>query len=314
MIEEQYYFKRVSEDSYSDLVELYKSSFNLPISEAYFKNKQNTGFLGASHIGYIAYSKNHSPAAFYGVYPYLCTDNSEKILAAQSGDTMTHPDHRGKGLFPILAQKTFDLAKKEGVNFIFGFPNENSYPVFIKKLGWTHHENLNSYVIEVRSIPFSPLFNRIKPLKNIYNSIANILLKKYSTNDFFYSSVLNGTTFGSIKRDINYYRYKSFLNNYIIKYKTASVWIKLDESLFIGDMDCKNQEEFNDVINFLIRKCKLLGIRKIRFQCCVNTLLDEYFKNIVTPTVGVASAYLNLNSDSQKIENIKFTLGDFDTF
>lgn len=314
MIEEQYYFKRVSKDSYSDLNKLFKASFNFPAGERYFENKQKTHFLGLSHIGFIAYSKNHTPSAFYGVYPYLCINNNEKILAAQSGDTMTHPEHRGKGLFPILAKKTFELAKEEGINFIFGFPNENSYPVFIKKLGWTHHENLNSYVIKVKTLPISPLFNRVKPLKNIHNKISIYLLKKYSSNNFFESSVLKDTSFGSIYREEKYYVYKSFLDNLIIKYKDTLLWIKIDESLFIGDINCKNQNDFNEAIDFLIKKCKTLGITKIRFQCSEGTIINNYFKCLLAPTIGVASAYLNLNSNSKIIENIKFTLGDFDTF
>jgi hypothetical protein len=46
--------------------------------------------------------------------------------------TVTHPEHRGKGLFKRLAQMSYDYAAVNGFEFVIGVANANSYPGFIK--------------------------------------------------------------------------------------------------------------------------------------------------------------------------------------
>ena len=52
-------------------------------------------------------------------------------------DVMTHPEFQRRGIFSKLVKEAFNYAKKEGVDFIFTFPNHNSFPSY-SKLGWTH--------------------------------------------------------------------------------------------------------------------------------------------------------------------------------
>ena len=50
-------------------------------------------------------------------------------------DTVTHPDHQGKGIFSFLTQKIVNRAQEQGINFIFNTPNKKSLPGYLK-LGW----------------------------------------------------------------------------------------------------------------------------------------------------------------------------------
>ena len=61
---------------------------------------------------------------------------NEVIIGSQSVDTMTHPDYRHQGIFETLASKTYEEAGEKGIHVVYGFPNEYSYPGFIRKLGW----------------------------------------------------------------------------------------------------------------------------------------------------------------------------------
>ncbi len=72
----------------------------------------------------------------YAIVPVLIKIDSETITCAQSLDTMTHPDYRRQGMFEILAKENYSQASKKGIHIIHGFPNEFSYPGFIKKLDW----------------------------------------------------------------------------------------------------------------------------------------------------------------------------------
>lgn len=82
------------------------------------------------------------------------------VTAVEIGDTFTHPDFRRKGncaslypgtagsddylnksIFGRLVTETLDRAQASGVQYVFGTPNENSRPPYIKKLkfqeiGW----------------------------------------------------------------------------------------------------------------------------------------------------------------------------------
>lgn len=93
------------------------------------KNLVNT------HIIYYAmYSGNI--AAIYTAMPVIFKINGEKCKAMQSIDTITDIEHRGKGLFPKLANKLYEDAPANGFELVYGFPNENSAPGFFKKLKW----------------------------------------------------------------------------------------------------------------------------------------------------------------------------------
>ena len=59
----------------------------------------------------------------------------EQYHAAQPCDTMLLPDYRGSGLFSEMIQYALNDLKEQGINYIFNFPNSNSYPGYIRN-GW----------------------------------------------------------------------------------------------------------------------------------------------------------------------------------
>lgn len=54
----------------------------------------------------------------------------------QTGDVMTHPDARGKGLFSELDRACMRATAEAGWTAVFGLPNRRSAPLFVGKLGW----------------------------------------------------------------------------------------------------------------------------------------------------------------------------------
>lgn len=77
-------------------------------------------------------------AALYIVWPAMLRLGDEDVLGAQSMDTMTHPDYRGRGLFVGLAEECFAVAKSRGIEVVYGFPNASSYPGFVRRLNFDH--------------------------------------------------------------------------------------------------------------------------------------------------------------------------------
>lgn len=75
-------------------------------------------------------------AAHYVTMPIYMNINGQKTLGVLSLNTATHPDHRGKRLFSILAERTYKYAAENGYKFVIGVANANSTHGFIKHLGF----------------------------------------------------------------------------------------------------------------------------------------------------------------------------------
>jgi len=71
--------------------------------------------------------------AQYLVLPRHYRIGGNKTRGSLSVNTLTHPDFRGKNLFPLLAEKTFASCAEQEIQFTIGFPNPVSSPVISRK-------------------------------------------------------------------------------------------------------------------------------------------------------------------------------------
>ena len=72
----------------------------------------------------------------YAVVPLNVQVGGVVVDAALSVNTMTHPDYEKRGIFSYLAEETYKKCRQQGLKFVYGFPNKNSYYGFTRKLGW----------------------------------------------------------------------------------------------------------------------------------------------------------------------------------
>ena len=75
--------------------------------------------------------------AHYACIPYKMLIDGKVSLGLLDICTVTHPDHRGKGLFKQLAKTTYDYAKNNGFDFVIGVANGNSFPGYMKHFPFT---------------------------------------------------------------------------------------------------------------------------------------------------------------------------------
>lgn len=68
--------------------------------------------------------------------PQTFTSGGLEVLGYQSGFSATSNAYRGRGLWPKLLQASEVVLAKEGAQFIFGYPNPISHPLFRNKLGY----------------------------------------------------------------------------------------------------------------------------------------------------------------------------------
>jgi len=100
----------------------------------------------------------------YVVLPTQLRLGKEVVLGAQSLDTMTHPDYRGQGMFVTLAKACMELTAAKGIEALYGFPNTNSFPGFIRRLNWDHTGDIPRWVRILNPERVASLPSYVKPL------------------------------------------------------------------------------------------------------------------------------------------------------
>lgn len=96
----------------------------------------NTTVPGGGASLYMAAKIGDEIIGFNAFIAHSLWLNGEKITAYQSCWTATSAVHRGKGIFQNLISAGRDAATAARGAFIFGFPNTNSHPLFVGKLGF----------------------------------------------------------------------------------------------------------------------------------------------------------------------------------
>lgn len=131
--------------------------------------------------------------AHYACIPYKMEIEGRVVLGLYDMATVTHPDHRGKGLFRKLAQTTYDYAKKQGFEFVLGVANANSFPGYMKYFPFTFVGQLDVKMglgtgVECDGEKTFKVYKdvetfnwRLKTCKANYNKKNNSLLGRYNS-------------------------------------------------------------------------------------------------------------------------------------
>ncbi len=304
---------RLTKERISHLIPLYKAAFGKTFALDYLKKKFDTSAFGGNYWAHIAYNEKQEAIAFYAVFACKLLQNKEDILAAQSADTMTHPSYQGKGLFTRLARMTFDLALKEDCQFIFGFPNQNSLPGFIKKLDWINQEELIEYTIPINTLPLLPLLSKSKRIHSVYTNLIKRLFP-ISNYNFSSSNVIIDSHLIGLKRNQQFRNYKMYEGSFITQIEGKNIWIKLDHRLLIGEIEKVNQTELFTILKKLQNRCVILGIRKIVFQLSPAIYINEMLTNYPGIQIKSTLPFCYLNGTKIEVNQVGFTSLDWDTF
>jgi len=74
--------------------------------------------------------------ASYGCSPRVVATPQGPVTVGQTGDVMTLPSERGKGLFTALDRAVLEDARAAGWPVVYGLPNSSSAHIFTRDLGW----------------------------------------------------------------------------------------------------------------------------------------------------------------------------------
>jgi hypothetical protein len=301
----EYQIERLSDSNLTALQTLYRLVYRKTVTLEVLRGKYDTRSFGATWIGFLAFTAKHEPAAFYGVIPCYFKFDDEILLAAQSADTMTSPIHQKKGLFIELAKRTYALAKAEGIKFIFGFPNQNSYPGF-KKLQWQFQPlPLQTFIFKGSAIPWARMLLQIPIVRTAYTQIT-------SFKDMAENAPIPSHSVG-IVRDRRFLQYKNQYTRTCIKqWDTQLIWFKNDGALKVGLLITTSPT--NAIGAFLQKLAENMGCSSIILMTSAQTPLYEELKKIASPTTGLPVGFLNLTDQLIEFNKAKFDYCDIDIF
>jgi hypothetical protein len=313
----EYDFVRISPEHYGDFQVLVEDSFGSTPSREEVAHLFDTGGYGASHIGFLAYHRaTREPAAFYGVFPCFVELDGRRILAAQSGSTMTHSNHRRRNLFYLAGRKTFDLAASEGIAFIFGFPNRDSYRGLLK-LGWTHDGDMARYRIFVPTIPLGFLAPFSGMVRDLHGRVLARVVKKWRIDAFPITSSALEPGVGGMHRSQLSLNYKPEDDRHmLLRVGESVVWInQIDGQIGIGDMQISARKgEFRRVLQTVKWIAFLSGCSVVRTYVSPQSRLDRLFRDHgYKSSTALANCYLDLTGEADP-SLFKWVYGDFDTY
>jgi len=310
----EYTFQRLDESRLQDLQFLYKTAFNEKVDLKFLKGKYDTAWTGHSYVGYLAYHQTtKEPAAYYGVFPVMGSLNGDTYLIAQSGDTMTHPSHRGKGLFILLAERTYQLARDLKFEFVFGFPNQNSYPGFVKKLNWNHYANVNHYRIKTGALPFDKAGKKLGFINTWHQKSIRGNCQTTLDSRFENSLCEQMPEHGYLIHDEKFYNYKTYYSSFSLTLSGIKCHCKIDGRLWVGDISYCDKDKFLEVVHLIQVWARKNFCSLVQFSFFENSQYDLWIKEKYAVHSSIAVGCLNF-SNSVKGEDFVYQAFDFDTF
>lgn len=175
---------QLSDTTESDIIEIQQLAYKRSFESNAISINTNNHFSQRStlHIGAF---EGHKIIGYNAFTPHSFIYNKNRVIGYQSGWSVTHPLHRKKGIFFNIINHAKEVLRAQGAEFIFGFPNHNSEPIFTKKLDFT------SSLLAKIEIPASPLLfpffikNETISPSNIYtnDSKEQFLFKKESRSN-----------------------------------------------------------------------------------------------------------------------------------
>lgn len=116
---------------------------------------RNTKTNSAKPSLYLAAILENKVIGFNAFISHELYLNKTVITCYQSCWTATSSEHRGKKVFQNLILTAHDILKERGAAFVFGFPNDNSYPLFTKKLKYREIPSLKWQMPNILGIRWS---------------------------------------------------------------------------------------------------------------------------------------------------------------
>lgn len=243
----------LSETEYQQISQLFEKVFEKPRSVKLLQHQYEQNPFGYAWMsmlvddGKIVGLNSYVPS--YYIY------NSNKLIFANSIDSMVEKPYRDFFNFNDIVRGAYKTMAANGVSFVYGYPNDNSYPVLIKSKLMKEIGKMNTYCLPIH-------IGGIKPSLKILNPFSELFCRLYTLSSGVLASSSSNKAIVQ-KHDASYnqtrynrgegeYNIHTFPNGLTIYYK-----IKNHEGVrtaFLIDLSEKSPKAFNKAVQHIISK------------------------------------------------------------
>ncbi len=263
-----------------------------------------------------------------GAIPMAVSVQGRVTLSAIIVNTLTHPDYRRLGISTYLADAIYEEARKQGVKFIYNFPNPDSYPLYSKLGGWEMLDQRSAWQkqLQIRTAPTMSHSSAIKQIKG-FDHRVNLLWDRVKDD---YVVVVPRT-----EKFLNWrftehptIEYSKFISensgDEILGYMVLKIYARGNELKgHIIDMLCVNERDIaKSLLNY---SCDFFIEKKITALSCwmppscfyTSILREEGFTSDIMEThfgLRILDKQDNILQKVRHIRNWHLTMGDSDVF
>lgn len=247
-------FKKTSELTDKELdgiAELFESVFEKQRpKEIHMRQFVNNPF------GYSYHSMIVDDGRIVGINTYVPVYylvNGEKILFANSIDSMVDKEYRDFFAYNDMVVKAYREMKAEGVKFAYGYPNDNAFPVVTKSKLMRHVGRMGIYCLPVHIGGIKKSLSFLNPISEIACSLLSLISSCFARS-YVFSPI--------IKKDADSYnatRYQrgdadyghANLGDGFLHYKITNH--EGVRTAFIIDIDRKSPKNFNRAVRYMLK-------------------------------------------------------------
>jgi hypothetical protein len=269
---------------------------------------------GLTGFACVAFDENGDAAGSVGVLPWGVRFGDRAETAGQMVDVASGSAHRGRGLFVLCAEMARQQCEAAGVGFLFGFPNEAAYPIWMKKLGYEHIHDLVVHDLAVRTAWVERAAAKAAPVRRAYERyVGRALARRSGGGDALQNSLL-GEGFAGIDRDDAFHGYKThFTGCRIIDVEGGRAWVGVRHGLLVGDFEALSEAQLVRSVRALRSLARRLGVHHVLFQASADTRFTSLLRPLFRASPGMPVIYRNLSSQIPS-DKLRFSFGDFDNF
>jgi len=235
----------------TEILSLFNTVFEKNRTIEHFQNQFLNNPLGFSYHSMIIEKNKIVGCDSYIPSYYLV--NGKRVLFANGVDTMVSKPYRDFVNLYDMVTIVHDYMKNEGVKFVYGFPNDNAYPIFHKAKLMDDIGKLNTYILPCRIGGIKSKLKLFNGLSALFVNVYLYLITLFSSKKVYHFIIEKEAS------SYNTTRYKRLDRDYkIINYKGNQFVYKLMEyegikSAFLVDVLDKSPKNFNKAIKYIFK-------------------------------------------------------------
>lgn len=317
---EGYFYKRIEPGDLKDIVFLANKAAKKRFPAAFYEKKYLTPWAGGRYHGWLAYDAHSGQAVSVLVTLPLCAvlPDGRQVPVTQMTDTFTLPAHRGRGLMTHLLKKILEEHQHAGTRIFFGLPNQNSFQVLIKKLGFTHTGTMVYFKLKITTFPLEALCRRCRVPALFRWWAKSVLAPFLAPGGLLLKNSALGEGYGGILHDARFFAYKSFSFNRLCRFSGIDSWLKFESGLLVGDVGLPSEcpeEQFDEWLSDLRKIARRTGMRQIVFQVHPHSRLGQKLSARFPHHPSWPVCCLAADGGMQPfLDKMRFCYGDFETF